>query len=224
MQRRSCLSACLLTGCVAWAQAATRAVAAAAGPVPPVDDETATHFLPLFPLGIVVFPGEIVPLHIFEPRYKQLIAECDELGISFGIVTVVPGGASSIGTEMKLDSILRKHDNGNLDIATRGIRTFELKSIQPVVEGKLYSGGNVSFISNDSRVDPEIQNALVELYKRMQRLAGSNRNLAPPYPENLSFVIGHQVGLSGAQELQLLTMPAEQDRQVYLLQHLARSL
>ncbi|NCF81095.1 MAG: hypothetical protein GWP74_05715, partial [Proteobacteria bacterium] len=66
---------------------------AAAPPEQSPDAGSRSQFLPLFPLGIVAFPGELVLLHIFEPRYKQLIAESADSGSSFGIVTVVPGGA-----------------------------------------------------------------------------------------------------------------------------------
>lgn len=203
--------------CAVWAHVTSRSVLAA---VPPAATEAATHFLPLFPLGIVAFPGELVLLHIFEPRYEQLITECAENDIAFGIVTVVPGGASSIGTEMKLDRILRTHNSGNMDVATRGVRAFQLKSFQRVVKGKLYSGGQVSFNRNDPNIDTEVQSELVQLYNRMQYQTESRQKIVAPYPENLSFLIGHDVGLSQAQELQLLTMSVEYDRQVYLLQHL----
>ncbi|HSS63495.1 MAG TPA: hypothetical protein VLS27_03615, partial [Gammaproteobacteria bacterium] len=99
-------------------------------------------------------------------------------------------------------------------------RTFQLESYQRVVEGKLYSGGQVSFNENDPRFEPETQHTLVQLYNTMQFGAGSRKRIEEPVPENLSFVIGHHVGLSRAQELQLLTMPAERDRQMYLLQQL----
>jgi len=184
--------------------------------------EPAAQFLALFPLGIVAFPGERLLLHIFEPRYRQLIAECAENGIRFGIVTIVPGGASSIGTEMELDRILRSDDSGTMDVAIRGIRAFRLRSFQPAVEGKLYSGGLVSYIKNDGRIEPETESALVQLYNRRRYRSGSRQQLAAPYPENLSFFIGHDLGLSSAQELQLLTLPIEHDRQSYLFQHLLR--
>ena len=209
--------------CSGWVGLASRKVLAGAAPGKSTGDGSATRFLPLFPLDIVVFPGELVPLRIFEPRYKQLITESAEGGTEFGIVTVVPGGASSIGTEMKLDRILRTDDSGNMDIATRGLRVFELKSFQSVVEGKLYPGGQVSYNINDPRTDPEIQTAIVQLYDRVQYRTGSRKQVAVPYPENLSFLIGHDVGLSQAQELRLLAMQVEYDRQVYLLQHLLRT-
>ena len=206
-----------------WATLAPRTLLAAVTPEQSVDGDSVTQFLPLFPLGIVAFPGELVLLHIFEPRYRQLIAECAESGITFGIVTIVSGGVSSIGTEMKLDRILRTDPSGTTDIATRGLRAFQLKQVQRVVEGKLYSGGLVSFVGIDPKTDPEVQSALVQLYNRMQYRAGSEQKVTAPYPNNLSFVIGHDLGLSQAQELQLLTMPVEYDRQAYLLQQLLRT-
>lgn len=208
--------------CPGWGQLASCAALAVTAPGPRQEEESATQFLPLFPLRIVVFPGEVVLLHIFEPRYKQLIRESAENGITFGIVTIVPGGASSIGTEIELDSILRTHSSGNMDIAARGVRTFTLKSFQRVVEGKLYSGGQVSFNENDPRVETETQHKLVQVYNMMQLGAGTRKRIVEPYPDNLSFIIGHDMGLSQAQKLQLLTIPVEQDRQSYLLQQLSR--
>ena len=123
---------------------------------------------------------------------------------------------------MTLDRILGSDDSGNMDVATRGLRVFRLESFQREVKGKLYSGGQVSFHKNDPTVDPEIQAALVQLYNRMHYLAGSRQELEMPFPENLSFIIGHDVGLSRRQELRLLAMPNERDRQMYLFQHLLR--
>ncbi len=221
MRRRRWLAGGVVAACSALAQLAPRAVRAAATPSPGGEDTS--RFLPLFPLGVVAFPGELVLLHVFEPRYKQLITESAERGIGFGIVTIVPGGASSVGTEMKLERILQTHANGNMDVATRGVRVFRLHSFQRHVEGKLYSGGQVSYTRNDPSFEPELQGALVQLYNGMKYRAGSREMMAAPYPENLSFVIGHDVGLSRAEELQLLTMPVERDRQKYLFEHLIQT-
>ena len=190
-------------------------------PVAPAD--TATSFLPLFPLGIVAFPGELVLLHIFESRYKQLLNESAEQGITFGIVTIVPGGVSSIGTEMKLEHVLRTDDAGNMDVAVRGVRAFQLRSVQRIVDGRLYSGGQVAFKTNDARTEPDVQNTLVELYNQLGGRSEPREQMRPPYPQNLSFLIGHDVGLSQAQELQLLTIALEHERQIYLLQHLLQA-
>ena len=168
----------------------------------------------------VAFPGELVFLHVFEPRYRQLIGECVQTGMTFGIVTAVPGGASSIGTQMRLENVLRTRESGSMDVSVRGVRPFNLQRIRRVVEGKLYSGGEVTFLGNDPDVEPHVQDALVQTYNRLQRESGVALALGEPYPENLSFLIGHEVGLSRAEELQLLTMSAERDRQAYLLRHM----
>ncbi len=222
MKRRNYFIGITLMAWPGWWMNGSSVAVAATDPGPSSEHQPATHFLPLFPLGLVVFPGELIFLHIFEPRYKQLITESAETGISFGIVTIVQGGASSIGTEMRLDSILRTDESGNMDIATRGVRTFRLKSFQRVVEGRLYSGGQVTFNNNDPRFETETQNTLVELFNTIQFGAGSRKKIVKPYPDNLSFIIGHDVGLSQAQQLQLLTMPVEHDRQRYILQQLRR--
>jgi Lon protease-like protein len=213
----------MLAACSTAAHIVPRAVLATATPQPSTGSEREAQYLPLFPLGVVAFPGELVFLHIFEPRYRQLILECAEHGISFGIVTMVSGGASSIGTEMTLERILRTHDSGNMDVATRGMRVFSLQSFEREMEGKLYPGGQVTYTRNDSSFDPELQSALVQLYNRIKYRAGARQAMAAPYPENLSFVIGHDVGLTQSQELQLLTMSVERDRQAYLFQHLVQA-
>jgi len=216
------LGGCALGVCSALIGVAPGNLLAAAA-VTPGKARSAAQFLPLFPLAVVAFPGELVLLHIYEPRYRQLIAESAESGMSFGIVTIVPGGASSIGTEMKLERIMETDASGNMNIATRGLRVFQLERFQSVVEAKLYSGGQVVFGKNSPRFDPDIQEALVQLYNRSQRRSDLGQLLIAPYPENLSFLIGHDVGLSRAQELKLLSLPAEYDRQAYLLQHLLQS-
>ena len=223
MKRRSWLAACALSAGSGWSWMQRRASAASAPPGEAAQSHAQAEFLPLFPLGVVAFPGEQVLLHVFEPRYRQLIAECDTFGIHFGIVTLVSGGASHVGTEMVLERILRTDTSGNMDVTTRGLRTFRLERFERDVQDKLYSGGRVTYRQNDPQVNEEIQGALVGLYNRMRYHAGARELIGTPYPENLSFIIGHDVGLSRAQELRMLGMTSESDRQVYLFQHLLRT-
>lgn len=222
VKRRHWLTGCTLAATSGLAALAPSTLFAAASPGQSQGARSAPQFLPLFPLGVVAFPGERLLLNVFEPRYKQLIAECAESGITFGIVTIVSGGASSIGTEMKLERILRTQESGAMDVEIRGVRVFRLEHFQREVEGKLYSGGLVFFDKNNPEIVPEIQGALVQLYNRRQSRMGFREPLAPPYAENLSFLIGHDVGMSQAQELQMLTLSAESDRQAHLLQQLLR--
>ncbi len=76
------------------------------------------NFIPIFPLGIVVYPGESLNLHIFEPRYKQLINECHLEGKNFGIPSVFKNKLNEFGTLVKITELVGVTDNGEMDIRT----------------------------------------------------------------------------------------------------------
>jgi Lon protease-like protein len=81
---------------------------------------------PLFPLGIVALPFEAVPLHIFEPRYREMVAECLESKSEFGIVWASEDGLRQIGCACEISEVLERHEDGRMDILTRGTRPFRL--------------------------------------------------------------------------------------------------
>ena len=83
-----------------------------------------TNFIPIFPLSIVVYPGEDLNLHIFEPRYKQLINECHGQKKLFGIPAVIENSLQDFGTLMEITEITKVHENGEMDIKTRGKKVF----------------------------------------------------------------------------------------------------
>ena len=80
-----------------------------------------TRFMPMFPLQLVVFPGEHLNLHIFEPRYKQLILECEKEKKTFGVPSFIEGKMMEIGTEMRLIAVEKKYENGEMDVRTEGV-------------------------------------------------------------------------------------------------------
>jgi Lon protease-like protein len=81
---------------------------------------------PLFPLAIVALPTEAVPLHVFEPRYRTMIAECLENGTEFGIVWASEDGLRQVGCACEIAEVLERHEDGRMDILTRGTRPFRL--------------------------------------------------------------------------------------------------
>ena len=85
-----------------------------------------TNFIPIFPLSIVVYPGENLNLHIFESRYKQLINECYSEKKSFGIPTVINDKVSEMGTLMNIEEIVSTSENGEMDIKTKGVSVFRI--------------------------------------------------------------------------------------------------
>jgi Lon protease-like protein len=85
-----------------------------------------SSLLPIFPLELVLLPGVPLPLHIFEPRYKEMIAECLEKNKLFGVVRASSDGVADIGCTAEILSVTRKYDDGRMDILARGVAPFEV--------------------------------------------------------------------------------------------------
>ncbi len=105
---------------------------------------------PLFPLGIVLLPEEVVPLHIFEERYKLMIGECLENGSEFGIVWLSDGGLRDIGCTAAIAELLETMDDGRMNILVRGHRPFRLLRR---VEELSYPAGDIELLDDDG-VEP----------------------------------------------------------------------
>src|SRR5437867_12131743 len=88
-----------------------------------------SSLIPLFPLEVVLFPGTPLPLRIFEPRYKEMIGECLANGRPFGMVRVKESTLSAIGCEASIVNVIKKFDDGRMDIATEGTRRFEISQV-----------------------------------------------------------------------------------------------
>src|SRR3954449_10991972 len=104
---------------------------------------------PLFPLGIVALPHELVPLHIFEPRYRTMIGECLENGTEFGIVWAADDGQRPIGCAMEIAEVLERMEDGRLNILTRGTRPFRIVDERDDLP---YPAGTVEFL--DDKKEP----------------------------------------------------------------------
>jgi Lon protease-like protein len=115
-------------------------------------DEILEDF-PLFPLALVALPGELVPLHIFEERYKTMMSECLEGGTEFGIVWMSDDGLREIGCACTIERVLERMDDGRLNLLARGTRPFRVIERQ----GHLpYPAGVVEFVA-DSGDEPDAQ-------------------------------------------------------------------
>ena len=126
-------------------------------------------FLPLFPLKLVAFPGERLNLHIFEPRYKQLIRECSENQITFGIPAFIDNKIVNIGTEIKLEKIENTYENGELDVRTLGIGVFRIEKFYSQAPNKLYAGADIERLEyknskSNLNLNEEIFSFLKELF------------------------------------------------------------
>jgi Lon protease-like protein len=117
---------------------------------------------PLFPLGIVALPYELVPLHIFEERYRTMIGECLERGTEFGIVWAGDEGVRPVGCAMEITEVLERTDDGRLNILTRGTRPFRIVDEQHNLP---YPAGTVEFLTDKSeKADAKTKTAAHEAY------------------------------------------------------------
>jgi Lon protease-like protein len=157
--------------------------------------------LPLFPLQVVLLPGAILPLHIFEERYKEMIGEAIRDQSEFGVMLATPDGIAHVGCAAKVERVLKQYPDGRLDIITRGMRRFELLLVN---EERSFLRGSVEFFDDDLAVaDAELLAEAVSGHHEY-RLLSSDEPYAPPNTAAplLSFTLADPVSdLSVRQEL-----------------------
>jgi len=184
-----------------------------------------TNFIPVFPLGIVVYPGEIVNLHIFEPRYKQLVNECYAEGKPFGIPTVIDNKLNEMGTLVKITELVKVYDSGEMDIRTQGLRVFRVLEMIKSVPDKLFSGAIVNYPDNiEGPGKKQLMLKVIDAIRELHRLLNITKDFHKPDEELVSYDIAHHAGLSLEQEYELLGLLREEQRQEYLKRHLGKVL
>ncbi|NDF99766.1 MAG: peptidase S16 [Chitinophagia bacterium] len=183
-----------------------------------------TNFTPIFPLGIVVYPGEALNLHIFEPRYKQLINECFAQKKPFGIPVVLDKQMQEFGTLVEIESIAKQYEGGEMDIHTRGIKVFRLLELIRDIPDKLYSGAIVNYPDNDTTKDKAVMKRLMGKVRNLHRLLQIEKNFGKPDEDLDSYAIAHHVGLTVEQEFDLLKLFTEKQRKEFIRRHLHKAI
>jgi Lon protease-like protein len=149
-------------------------------------DEVVRDF-PLFPIGIVALPHEIVPLHIFEERYRTMIGECLERGSEFGIVWSGDEGQRPIGCAMEIAEVLEQMEDGRMNILTRGTRPFRIVDEHDDLP---YPAGTVEFLLDKTeRRDPGSADSAHAAYNDLVERA-TDRTLEP---EELTVMTAYQM-------------------------------
>lgn len=178
--------------------------------------------IPLFPLQTVFFPGETVPLHIFEERYKALIQDCKNEAITFGIPVFI-NNVVAYGTEVQLKEIVNTYADGSMDVVCVARQVFKVVTFDPQMDDKLYPGGEVAFLDPVQDSEPELVQKVLEACRELYRLME-----LPFGPIKLevfnSFTLAHKMGLSFQQEYQLLQLTSESVRLQFLLDHLQQTI
>ena len=179
------------------------------------------QLLPIFPLRMVVFPNEKVNLHVFEPRYKQLIHECQNDNISFCIPFYNKNRLMPTVAEVRLTEITKIYEDGKLDAKTQATeKIYNIKEVRQNLPDKLYSAAVVepleyNYDDRDAYLALQIQEKMIVLYE----LLNINKEI-PSIDELMMFNFGHYLGFSQVQEFQLLTITSEKARQEFVFNHL----
>jgi Lon protease-like protein len=181
-----------------------------------------TNFIPIFPLAIVVYPGEQLNLHIFEPRYKQLINECFANKKPFGIPAVIDDKISEMGTLVQVKEISQVYDDGKMDIKTEGLQVFRMLEVINDLPDKLYSGAIVNYPDNNEKGNRILMNGIVKGIKELHKLLDIKKKFIKPEEELWSYDVAHHAGMSLQEEYELLELLQELQRQEYLKRHLTK--
>ena len=174
--------------------------------------------LPFFPLQSVFFPGETVPLHIFEERYKELIHDCRKEALTFGIPVFI-NNTISYGTEVQLVEVVNTYGSGEMDVVCVARQVFKVLSFENQMQDKLYAGGEVEFLDMENDADDGLREEVMHKVEALYDLMDVPFTKTPPKQFN-SYALAHKMGLSFEQEFELLQMTSEKNRLLYIKAHL----
>jgi len=178
------------------------------------------QLIPIFPLEVVVYPGDELNLHIFEPRYQQLINDTVKTKKPFGIPAVVNRKLGGLGTTVALNNVANVQADGQMDIKTQGQRIFQVVRWVKLFPGKRYSAAVVEYPEIDEGGDAALMREIVAGMKKLHGLLNVKKKLSKTAAKLTSYDVAHHVGLNLEQEYALLGLFSEIERQNYLQQHL----
>jgi Lon protease-like protein len=176
--------------------------------------------IPLFPLNVVLFPGANLPLHIFEPRYREMVKDCLQQKSEFGMLLSMPKGVARVGCTAEIIEVVNRYPDDRIDILTIGrapFRVVELFPDNPLLEGQ------VDYLEDrGSPANPSVQRALVELYEACHTLIYDDypKNLQGTPTDELSFLVAGTLPMDLLWKQQILELRSESDRQERLVAYL----
>lgn len=183
-----------------------------------------TNFIPIFPLGVVIYPGETLNLHIFEPPYRQLIKECRDQSKPFGIPTVLKKGITELGTLVRIVEIVKIYEDGRMDITIEGIKVFRILEIIKFLPDKLFSGAIVTYPENEGKKHARLIKRVVATIHELYKMLNISKDFKKKDEELTSYDVAHHAGLSLEEEYELLELMKEGQRLTYLQRHLLKTI
>lgn len=176
--------------------------------------------IPLFPLNVVLLPGAQLPLHIFEPRYREMVRDCLLAKSCFGMVLATEDGVAGVGCTAEITEITRRHEDGRLDILTVGRRPFrvlEFLTQEPLLRAR------VEYLEDEEDViDDAVRGRLMELYEICYTIAFESfpKELTPAGESFLSYAVSDALPIDLRWKQQILELRSEPERRARLTGYL----
>src|SRR3954469_1504311 len=172
----------------------------------------------LFPLGIVVFPGEQTPLHIFEPRYRELVGEAIEQEAPFGILLTDDEGLREVGTTVRVSEVVERFEDGRFVVVVEGRERFRLVRF---TEGRSFRTGEVETLAEGGpEASDEERQAALELFEELRDAVGAEVESPEVDDPELSYAIARRVEMDARVKQNLLESVSEPERLELLSAHL----
>jgi Lon protease-like protein len=177
----------------------------------------------LFPLELVLLPTEKVPLHIFEPRYRELIGECLTESREFGLVLADADGLRDVGTQAAVIEVARVYDDGRLDIVIEGRQRFRVVRL---TSGRSFQTAEIEAMDDEEAEPPPPEQAARarELFDELAEVASADVEPPGEDVEALSFELAGRVEFGAAVKQELLELRSERERLRRLVELLERAL
>ena len=174
--------------------------------------------IPLFPLEVVLFPGAALPLHIFEPRYKEMIGECLAHHRNFGVVRAVEQGLAEVGCTAEIVTVVKEYPDGRLDLVSEGRQRFELLRVN---QERSFLQAEVLMIHDEpgTAAQADASRAL-QLHSDLLAIAGAKQDLSTADPSSLSFHLAGSLPLDLDFKQKLLSLRSEPERLSQLISYL----
>lgn len=166
--------------------------------------------LPLFPLDVVLLPGTPLPLHIFEPRYKEMIGECLTNEAPFGVIRALEGGIAEVGCTAEIMTVTKKYSDGRLDLIAEGRKRFEVLELN---EERSFLQAEVLLIPDEpADVQPAERDRAIQLHLEILSMAGAVQDLSTADQTQLSFYLAGSLPLDLDFKQKLLAIRSEGQR------------
>ncbi len=166
--------------------------------------------LPLFPLDVVLFPGVPLPLHIFEPRYKEMIGECLANNTPFGVLRAMEDGIAEVGCTAEIITVTKEYPDGRMDLIAEGRKRFEVLELN---RERSFLQAEVLLVADEpGATAPEDKARAIQVHLEILSLAGAVQDLSAADQNALSFYLAGSLPLDLDFKQKLLGMRSESER------------